>query len=154
MKSDRLKSILAIIAYAIIFIGSEVFGLLFKGWITNLLALIYPSLVFWIALVLTVVIERKNLINRDVFVQTCILSILFLWAASFVLSAMHSPVTAFMLEGNIPLRWQIFRLPSIALFKTGWFLILVIILLWYRHRAEKTRSDVNEKLDDTTERHQ
>jgi len=152
MESNKLKSVLIIIVYAFIFIASEIFGALFKSWYpTSLLpALIYPSLAFWIALILSIVIEKKNLVNRDVFVKTCMLSILFLWAASFVLSAMYFPVTVFMLEDNIPLRYQIFRLPGIAFFKTGWFLIIVIILLWYGHRGEHGKTAVNEKSDDTT----
>lgn len=156
MKSDRLKSILAIIVYAFIFIASEVFGAIFKSWYpTSLLpALIYPNLGFWIALALTILIEMKNLINRDVFVKTCMLSILFLWAASFSMVPVYLPVTAFMFEENIPVRWQIFRLPSIALFKTGWFVMIVIVLLWYGHRGEKGRTPLNEKSDDTTKTHQ
>lgn len=139
MKSDKLKSILAIISYALIFIVSEIFGALFTGLAptTILFSLVYPSFAFWIALAVTILIEMKNLINRDVFVKACMLSILFLWAASFVMSAMHFPVTAFMLPDNIPFRYQVFRLPSIALFKTGWFLIIVIVLLWYRIKGEK-----------------
>ena len=155
MESNKLKSILIIIAYAFIFIASEIFGALFKSWYpTSLLpALIYPSLAFWIALILSIVIEKKNLVNRDMFLTTCLLSILFLWAASFSMVPAYLPVTAFMLEENIPVRWQIFRLPSIALFKTGWFLIIVIILLWYGHRGEHGKTAVNEKSDDTTKRH-
>src|SRR3989344_5731855 len=99
IQRERLKSILAILTYTLIFIASEIFGALFKNWFptTILFSLVYPSFAFWIALAFTILIEMKNLINRNMFVQTCILSILFLWAASFVLSAMHFPVTVFML---------------------------------------------------------
>ena len=137
MGSDRLKSILTIMAYAFIFIISEIFGVLFKSGVKTLLTLIYPSLAFWIALIVTIVIERKKLINHAIFVSTCMLSVLFLWAASFSMLGMYLPVTAFMSVDNIPFRQQVFRLPSIALLKTGWFLVLLIIFDVFNHKREQ-----------------
>lgn len=122
MRNNNSKSIMAILAVFIIFLCSEIINLFLTSNLRILLNLIYPSIAFWMSLICILILEHKNFFDKKSFLKISIISLLFLWGGSFILSAMHSPVTAFM--DDIPFRYQIFRIPSIALFKTGWLIIL------------------------------
>ena len=127
-QQERLKSILVILSIVLIFLASEVIDVIMGRGFKYLLSLVYPSFAFWISLIWVLIIDKKKIINQDTLIKTSILSVLFLWAGSFVMSAMHSPVTTFMPSDKIPFRYQVFRLPAIAIFKAGWFLIVMILI--------------------------
>lgn len=135
-QQERLKSILVVVSIVLIFLFSEAINVILGKGFQYLLSMVYPSFAFWISLILALIIEKKKVVNQRILIQTFILSILFLWALSLAFLFMHLPVTAFRDSFIFDLA-GVYRILNIALFKAGWFSILMIILLFAIHKSAK-----------------
>lgn len=133
IRVERFKSILVILIIVSIFLISELIGgfLESKGY-RYIFSIIYPSFTFWISLIIALIIEKKDFIDRKIFNQIKIIAILFLWTISIALLPLYLPIISFRAINQIYFdRFEAYRIFSVAFFKTGWFLIIFYILSQY-----------------------
>lgn len=95
----------------------------------KLAIVIYPSISFWISLLAGLWSKRKFNLDVHLLIKISFIAAIVSWVITFALIPIYLPVTSFKPKVNAVDIYDIFYLLSISLYKSGWTLI-VLLIIW------------------------
>lgn len=129
MPSEKANTVYLLCGIAVLFLIEQFMLSIINQPLKKLTLIIYPSIFFWIAIVVGIWVRKRLILKTRSLVKVAFIAVIVFWSLSFALIPLYLPVTAFKIESSATDSFQIFRLTSVSLHRAGWTLIM-LILFW------------------------